>query len=184
MLDPPHTIITAVAGAPGVGKSTFIRTLGVPVTDAVFFPETRFRDPASLRRIGVADMGVIDVDSCAAVYLCEIPFFGLPDAVYPGLASFVDNYVVIFDSTRPESCWKTRQILDFVESVPRSAPRIVVANKQDVADALSPRDVGYILALDEGGDVPVLPCVATQRADVKRVLLELFRRFATAGDAA
>lgn len=178
----PHTIITAVTGAPGVGKSTFIRTLGVPANYAVLFPETRFRDRSCLRRIGTADMGVIAVESYVTVYLCEIPFFGLPDAVYPSLASFVDNYVVIFDSTHPESCWKARHILDFVESAAPGAPRVVVANKQDVAGALSPPDIGYILALD-GGIVPILPCVATERDDVKRVLLELFSRFTTAGAA-
>jgi len=177
----PHTIITAVTGAPGVGKSTFIRTLGVPVDRAVLFTETRFPPPLSLRLIGVADLAVIAAGSYATVYVCEIPFFGLPDAPFLSLASFVDNYVIIVDSTRPESCGKARQVIDFLQNAVPGAPRVVVANKQDVDGALSARDVGYILALD-GNAVPVLPCCARNHDDVREVLLTLFGRIAAAAE--
>ncbi len=180
MTGSPHAVLTAVAGPPGAGKSTFIRTLGAPVDATPLLTGGRFGESSALCRLGDADVGVITVDACAAVYLCEIPFLGLPDAVYRSLAQFVDGYVVLFDSARPQSCAQARRIVDFVESVPPGPPRIVVANKQDVAKALSPRDVAYILALDDGV-VPVLPCVATERDDVKRVLLELLSRFKTAG---
>jgi signal recognition particle receptor subunit beta len=180
MTNSQHIILTAVAGAPGAGKSTFIRTLGTPTDAAALGTGNRFGEPSPLRCLGAADVGVIAIDARAAVYLCEIPFFGLPDAVYRSLPQFVDGYVVLFDSTRPQSCAQARRIVDYVESVPPGPPRIIVANKQDCAEALSPREVAYILALD-GGGVPVLPCVATERDDVKRVLLELLGRFRTAG---
>lgn len=179
MRRPPHTIITAVTGAPGAGKSTFIRTLDAAVGRAAICTETPFRPPLPLRPIGVADLAVIEAGSCASVYVCEIPFFGLPDAAYRDLASFVDNYVVVFDSTRPASCGKARQILDFLETATPGVPCVVVANKQDVEGALPARDVGYILALD-GKGAPVLPCCARNRDDVREVLLSLFGRVAAA----
>jgi signal recognition particle receptor subunit beta len=180
MTNSQHIILTAVAGAPGAGKSTFIRTLGAPADSAALWAGNRFGESPPPGGVEAADVGVVAADACAAVYLCEIPFFGVTDAVCRGLTEFVDGYVVLFDSTRPQSCAQARRIVDYVESVPPGPPRIIVANKQDCAEALSPREVAYILALD-GGGVPVLPCVATERDDVKRVLLELLGRFRTAG---
>jgi signal recognition particle receptor subunit beta len=50
-------------------------------------------------------------------------------------------------------------------------PYVVAANKQDLEDAWSPEDLRIALRVDR--NVKVLPCVATHRESVKKVLLEL-----------
>ncbi|MFN2290824.1 MAG: GTP-binding protein, partial [Anaerolineae bacterium] len=50
-------------------------------------------------------------------------------------------------------------------------PYVVAANKQDMEDAWSPDDLR--IALRVRSDVKMLPCVATDKESVKRVLLEL-----------
>ena len=49
-----------------------------------------------------------------------------------------------------------------------AAPYLVVANKQDLAGALSPEEIRKALKVEK-----VLPCVAIDKASVENVLLEL-----------
>jgi signal recognition particle receptor subunit beta len=50
-------------------------------------------------------------------------------------------------------------------------PYVVTANKQDSKDAWDINDMRAVLRLDK--NVKLLPCVATKKAAVKSVLLEL-----------
>ena len=51
------------------------------------------------------------------------------------------------------------------------APFVVDANKQDLKGAWSPKD--NRTALDLGEEIKVIPLIATDKENVKRVLLEL-----------
>ena len=80
------------------------------------------------------------------------------------------GFVVVLDSTRPETFREARHILDtFREYAP--VPYVVAVNKQDIKDAWSPEDLR--IALKIASDVKIVPCVAVERDSVKRVLLEL-----------
>ncbi|MCP4230813.1 MAG: GTP-binding protein, partial [bacterium] len=59
-------------------------------------------------------------------------------------------------------------------------PYVVAANKQDKEGGFSPDDVRNILSLPE--DIPVLPCVALDKQQVKDVLLELCETILQNGD--
>jgi hypothetical protein len=50
-------------------------------------------------------------------------------------------------------------------------PYVVAANKQDLSDAWTPEDLRIALKIDP--NIKVLPCVATDKEQVKNVLLEL-----------
>ena len=70
----------------------------------------------------------------------------------------------------PETFREARHILDTFRAY-APVPYVVAVNKQDMADAWSPEDLR--IALRIASDVKIVPCVATKRESVKRVLLEL-----------
>lgn len=82
------------------------------------------------------------------------------------------GYVVMVDSTRPGHFAETQRLMSrFAELT--DAPFVVAANKQDDETALP---VSYVRRrLGVPLDVPVLPCVATDRPSVKGVLLGLLK---------
>jgi small GTP-binding protein len=160
-----------ITGDVGAGKTEFIRTISeidIVSTDRSVSDETRELKPETTVAM---DFGRLTVDDGLVLHLFGTPGQIRFDFMWEILSLRMLGYVIMFDSARPETCWNTRRVIDFFEAL-GDVPYVVVANKQDLAAALSPEEVAYILALDDG--VPVLPCEATNRADVKRVLLALF----------
>ena len=80
------------------------------------------------------------------------------------------GFIVMVDSTRPETFREARSILETFRAY-APTPFVVAANKQDMEDAWELEDVRHALRLD--GKTKLLPCVATERDTVKTVLLEL-----------
>ena len=74
------------------------------------------------------------------------------------------------DSTRPETFREARNILETFRAY-APTPYVVTANKQDSKDAWDLDDMRIALRLDP--KVKFLPCVATDKEAVKKVLLEL-----------
>ncbi|MEL6268694.1 MAG: GTP-binding protein, partial [Chloroflexota bacterium] len=72
--------------------------------------------------------------------------------------------VVVVDSTAPGTFREVRQ---YVQWFGQFADVVVAANRQDQPGAVPPADMQILL----GVDVPVLPCIAYNRASVKNVLL-------------
>jgi signal recognition particle receptor subunit beta len=80
------------------------------------------------------------------------------------------GFIVMVDSTRPETFREARSILETFRAY-APTPYVVAANKQDMAEAWDIDDMRHALRLD--GKVKLLPCVASDKATVKNVLLEL-----------
>jgi signal recognition particle receptor subunit beta len=80
------------------------------------------------------------------------------------------GFVVLIDSTKPETFREAKRILTSFERF-AGTPYVIVANKQDLEDAWEPDDLRIILRLNS--NVRVLPCVARDKESVKGVLLEL-----------
>jgi signal recognition particle receptor subunit beta len=80
------------------------------------------------------------------------------------------GFIVMVDSTRPETFREARSILETFRAY-APTPFVVAANKQDMEDAWDLEDVRHALRLD--ARTKLLPCVATDRNTVKVVLLEL-----------
>jgi hypothetical protein len=74
------------------------------------------------------------------------------------------------DSTRPETFREAKGILQTFRAY-APTPYVVAANKQDVNDAWTVEDLRIALKLDSS--IKMLPCVASDRESVKKVLLEL-----------
>lgn len=80
------------------------------------------------------------------------------------------GFIVMVDSTRPETFREARSILETFRAY-APTPYVVAANKQDMEDAWDLEDMRHALRLD--GKVKLLPCVATDKGTVKTVLVEL-----------
>jgi small GTP-binding protein len=116
------------------------------------------------------DFGRITVGDDLILYLFGTPGQRRFDFMWDILSQGMLGFVVMVDSTKPETFREAKRILETFESY-AATPFVVAANKQDQEDAWEPDDLRIILRLNE--DVKILPCVATDKETVKNVLLEL-----------
>lgn len=171
-----------ITGDVGAGKTEFIRTISeidIISTDKRVTDE--FKELKENTTVAM-DFGRISVDEGLVLHLFGTPGQVRFDFMWEILSLGMLGYIILFDSSRPDTCWNTRRIIDFFEAL-EDVPYVVVANKQDVEGALDPEDVAYILAID-GTGVPVLSCVATEKESVKNILLCLFQRIIKSSAAA
>jgi len=91
------------------------------------------------------------------------------------------GFIVMVDSTRPETFREARSILETFRAY-APTPYVVAANKQDMKDAWDLEDMRIALRLDK--KVKILPCVANQKSSVKTILLELLYSILEEMDAA
>ncbi|MGD8717870.1 MAG: ATP/GTP-binding protein [Candidatus Zixiibacteriota bacterium] len=166
-----------ITGDVGAGKTEFIRTISeidIVSTDRRTSDEYReLKDETTV----AMDFGRLTVDEELVLHLFGTPGQVRFDFMWEILSMGMLGYIILFDSSRPDTSPSTRRIIDFFEEL-GNVPFVIAANKQDLEGALSPEDVSYILALDGKRPIPVLPCRANDRGDVKRVLLQLFHEIA------
>jgi uncharacterized protein len=116
------------------------------------------------------DFGRITVDDDLVLYLFGTPGQRRFDFMWEILSEGMLGFIVLVDSTRPETFREAKRILETFEGY-AATPYVVAANKQDHEDAWEPDDLRIILRLNP--KVKVLPCVALDKESVKNVLLEL-----------
>jgi small GTP-binding protein len=165
-----QTVKMVVTGPFNAGKTEFIRSVS---EIQVVSTERRVTDHTSRikNETTVAmDFGRITVDSDLVLYLFGTPGQKRFDFMWEILSEGMLGFVVLVDSVRPETFREARRILDVFHNY-ANTPYVVAANKQDMQDAWSPDDLR--IALKVRSDVKMLPCVATDKESVKRVLLEL-----------
>jgi hypothetical protein len=162
-----------ITGDVGAGKTEFIRTISE--IDIVSTDRRVTEDLGYLKeQTTVAmDFGRYTVDERLVLHIFGTPGQVRFDFMWEILSMGMLGFILLFDSSRPETCWNTRRIIDFFEAL-GDAPYLVAANKQDIDGALSPAEVAFILALD-GENIPVLPCTANDPGAARRVLLSLFQ---------
>ena len=116
------------------------------------------------------DFGRITVSEDLVLYLFGTPGQRRFDFMWDILSQGMLGFIVMVDSTKPETFREAKRILETFASY-ATTPYVVAANKQDVDDAWDPEDIRIILRLNPGAKI--LPCVATDKESVKNVLLEL-----------
>ena len=116
------------------------------------------------------DFGRITVGDDLVLYLFGTPGQRRFDFMWDILSQGMLGFVVMIDSTKPETFREGKRILETFDGYAHT-PYVVAANKQDMEDAWDPEDLRIILRLPP--DVKILPCVATDKESVKNVLLEL-----------
>ena len=165
-----QTVKMIVTGPFSAGKTELIQSISeidVVSTDRKITRESeRIKDQTTV----AMDFGRITIDEDLILYLFGTPGQKRFDFMWEVLSEGMLGFIVIVDSTRPETFRQARQVLDVFRQYADTA-FVVAANKQDLEDAWPPDDLRFALKLD--GEAKILPCVATDKATVKSVLLEL-----------
>ena len=166
-----QTVKMVVTGPFSAGKTEFIRSVSeidVVSTERKVTGQGE-RTVKSATTVAM-DFGRITVDEDLVLYLFGTPGQKRFDFMWEILSEGMLGFIVLVDSTRPETFREARSILETFRAY-APTPYVVAANKQDVTEAWDLEDMRHALRLD--AKVKLLPCVATDKGTVKNVLLEL-----------
>ncbi len=165
-----QTVKMVVTGPFNAGKTEFIRS--VSEIDVV---STERKISSAVEKVKetttvAMDFGRITVDNDLVLYLFGTPGQRRFDFMWEILSEGMLGFIVMVDSTRPETFREARSILETFRAY-APTPYVVAANKQDREDAWDIEDMRIALRLDP--KVKLLSCIATDKESVKCVLLEL-----------
>ena len=165
-----QTVKIVVTGPFSSGKTEFIRS--VSEIDVVSTERKISTDAEKIKETTTVamDFGRITVDEDLILYLFGTPGQRRFDFMWEILSEGMLGFIVMVDSTRPETFREARSILETFRAY-APTPYVVAANKQDRPDAWDVDDMRVALRIDP--KIKILPCVARKRESVKSVLLEL-----------
>ena len=165
-----QTVKMVVTGPFNAGKTEFIQSVSeidvVSTERRITSEAERVKDTTTV----AMDFGRITIDDDLVLYLFGTPGQRRFDFMWEILSEGMLGFVVMVDSTRPETFREARNILETFRAY-APTPYVVAANKQDRVDAWELGDMRIALRLDS--KIKLLPCVATEKEDVKNVLLAL-----------
>ncbi len=165
-----QTVKMVITGPFNSGKTEFIQTVSeidVVATERRISSEAeKIKDTTTV----AMDFGRITVDEDLVLYLFGTPGQKRFDFMWEILSEGMLGFIVLVDSTRPETFREARSILETFRAY-APTPYVVAANKQDLDDAWDIDDMRIALRLDP--TLKFLPCTATSKDSVKNVLLEL-----------
>jgi len=166
-----QSVKMVVTGPFAAGKTEFISSVSEIDVVSTEQKVTRAAEAITKDATTVAmDFGRITVDDDLVLYLFGTPGQRRFDFMWEILSEGMLGFIVLLDSTKPETFREAMQILKSFNGY-SDKPFIIAANKQDLADAWEPGDIRIILRLDK--DIKILPCSALDKESVKSVLLEL-----------
>lgn len=165
-----QTVKMVVTGPFSSGKTEFIQT--VSEIDVVSTERKISSEAEKIKESTTVamDFGRITVDDNLVLYLFGTPGQKRFDFMWEILSEGMLGFIVMVDSTRPETFREARSILETFRAY-APTPYVVAANKQDQDDAWDIDDMRIALRLDP--NVKFLPCIAFDKESVKNVLLEL-----------
>jgi small GTP-binding protein len=165
-----QTVKIVVTGPFSSGKTEFIQSISE--IDVVSTERKISLDSEKIKNATTVamDFGRITVDKELILYLFGTPGQRRFDFMWEILSEGMLGFIVMVDSSRPETFREARYILETFKAY-APTPYVVTANKQDLDDSWDLEDMRYALRLDP--KVKLLPCIAHDKNSVKKVLLEL-----------
>lgn len=167
-----QTVKMVVTGPFNAGKTEFIQTVSEIDVVATERKITSEAEKVKESTTVAMDFGRITVDDELVLYLFGTPGQKRFDFMWEILSEGMLGFIVMVDSTRPETFKEARAILETFRAY-APTPYVVAANKQDLEDAWEIDDMRIALRLDP--EVRLLPCVSIDRASVRDTLLELLQ---------
>lgn len=165
-----QTVKIVVTGPFNAGKTEFIQSVSEIDVVSTERKITSAAEKVKENTTVALDFGRITVDDDLVLYLFGTPGQKRFDFMWEILSEGMLGFVVMVDSTRPETFREARTILETFRAY-APTPYVVAANKQDCKDAWDIEDMRLALRIDP--KVKLLPCVAKDKENVKKVLLEL-----------
>ncbi len=160
-----------VTGPFSAGKTAFIRTasdIEIVTTERRISDPGLFRDDKQETTVAM-DYGHKRLGD-VMLHLYGTPGQARFEFMWRILAKEMDAFLILVDSADKGSLMDAKQIIRLFRKYGR-VPYMVVANKQDTENILSPDEIKRLLALPDA--VPVVPCVAHDEDSVMRVLERL-----------
>ncbi len=165
-----QTVKMVVTGAFNSGKTKFVQTVSeIDVVDTekkVSSDEEKIKAQTTV----AMDFGRITVDNELVLYLFGTPGQKRFDFMWEILSEGMLGFIIMVDSSRPETFRETRTILETFRAY-APTPYVVAANKQDLEDAWEVDDIRIALRLDP--NIKIISCSSIDKRDVKEVLLQL-----------
>ncbi len=159
-----------ITGPFNAGKTEFIRTISeievVSTEQKISSDAEKVKDTTTV----ALDFGRLTVDKGLVLHIYGTPGQRRFEFMWDILSEGMLGFILMVDSTRPETFREARYILESF-SDHADSPFVVAVNKQDLEEAWDVEDIRHALRLRD--DVPVLPCIATDMDPVKKVLLSL-----------
>jgi signal recognition particle receptor subunit beta len=165
-----QTVKMVVTGPFNSGKTQFIQAVSEIEVVSTERKITNEAERVKENTTVAMDFGRITVDADLVLYLFGTPGQKRFEFMWEILSEGMLGFVVMVDSSRPETFREAKSILETFRAY-APTPYVVTANKQDDPDAWSVDDLRIALRLPS--EVKLIPCVATDREQVKHVLLEL-----------
>lgn len=164
------TVKMVVTGPFNAGKTQFIRT--VSEIDVVSTERDISSEAKRIKKSTTVamDFGRITVDESLVLYLFGTPGQKRFDFMWEILSEGMLGFIVMVDSTRPETFREARNILEAFRAF-SPTPHVIAASKQDLEDAWDLEDIRIALRLDS--EDKLLACVSMETESVKNTLLEL-----------
>ena len=152
-----QTVKMVVTGPFSSGKTQFIQTVSeidVVATERKISSESeRIKETTTV----AMDFGRITVDDDLVLYLFGTPGQKRFDFMWEILSEGMLGFVVMVDSSRPETFREARRILETFRAY-APTPYVVTANKQDLPDAWDPDDMRIALRLSPDVKLFALYC--------------------------
>ena len=165
-----QSVKMVVTGPFSAGKTEFIRSISeievVSTERKISSEKERVKETTTV----AMDFGRITVDKELVLYLFGTPGQKRFDFMWEILSEGMLGFIVMVDSSRPETFREARSILETFRAY-APTPYVVAANKQDQSDAWEIDDMRIALRLESR--VKLLNCIAIERGVVKSIILEL-----------
>ncbi len=117
------------------------------------------------------DFGRLTINKDLVLYIFGTPGQERFSYMWDVLSVGAVGLVLMVDSADYKSIIEARRYLSFF--LPRlQVPCVIAANKQDAIGALTPDLIAIMLGVDSS--IEVLPCQATDKESVKKILIRLF----------
>lgn len=168
-----YTVKMVVTGPFNAGKTQFIQTVSEIDVVATERKITSRRKVLKETTTVAMDFGRITVDEELVLYLFGTPGQKRFDFMWEILSEGMLGFIVMVDSTRPETFREARTILETFRAY-APTPYVVAASKQDLPDAWDISDMRIALRLDPA--IEIIPCVAIEKNSVKNTLLTLLTK--------
>jgi len=153
----------------GAGKTTFIETAKRIGEDSPLLNEREDTDLQQLISIST-DHSEIHFDDEMRLFLFGVPSQQRFDFIWEIIENKVHGFIILFDSSKPETFFETRKMIDLVYGKTH-APYIVAANPTN--PELAWEESALRNALKLSSQIKFISCDASSEAGVKNTLLEM-----------